>query len=88
MMMMRSVKIICKLILFMKIDLHGIKHENVSRQLDIFFWEMMQKNVPQVEVVTGISNRMKEIVRETCKDYNFEVIENTINIGSVFVKLK
>jgi hypothetical protein len=72
----------------MKIDLHGIKHENVSRQLDIFFWEMMQKNVPQVEVVTGISNRMKEIVRETCKDYNFEVIENTINIGSVFVKLK
>ena len=72
----------------MKIDLHGIKHENVSRQLDIFFWEMMQKNVPQVEVVTGISNRMKEIVRETCKDYNFEVIENTINIGSAFVKLK
>jgi DNA-nicking Smr family endonuclease len=72
----------------MKIDLHGIKHENVSRQLDIFFWEMMQKNVPQVEVITGISNRMKEIVRETCKDYNFEVIENTINIGSVFVKLK
>ena len=60
----------------MKIDLHGIKHENVSRQLDIFFWEMMQKNVPQVEVVTGISNRMKEIVRESCKDYNFEVIEN------------
>jgi DNA-nicking Smr family endonuclease len=72
----------------MKIDLHGIKHENVSRQLDIFFWEMMQKNVPQVEVVTGISDRMKEIVRETCKDYNFEVIENTINIGSVFIKLK
>ena len=69
----------------MKIDLHGIKHENVSRQLDIFFWEMMQKNVPQVEVVTGISNRMKEIVRETCKDYKFEGIENTINIGSVFL---
>ncbi len=48
---------------------------------------MMQKGVSQVEVITGISNRMKEIVKETCKDYNFEVIENTINIGSVFVKL-
>ena len=71
----------------MKIDLHGIKHENVSRHLDVFFWEMMQKEVSQVEVITGISNRMKEIVKETCKDYNFEVIENTINIGSVFVKL-
>ncbi len=72
----------------MKIDLHGIKHENVSRQLDVFFWEMMQKDVTQVEVITGISNRMKELVKETCKDYNFEVVENKINIGSVFVKLK
>ncbi len=72
----------------MKIDLHGIKHENVSRHLDVFFWEMMQKGVSQVEVITGISNRMKELVKETCKDYNFEVVENKINIGSVFVKLK
>lgn len=72
----------------MKIDLHGVKHENVSRQLDIFFWEMMQKKLPQVEVVTGVSSRMKELVKETCKDYNFEMVENPINIGSVFVKLK
>lgn len=72
----------------MKIDLHGVKHENVSRQLDIFFWEMMQKKLPQVEVVTGVSSRMKELVKETCRDYNFEMVENPINIGSVFVKLK
>ena len=72
----------------MKIDLHGVKHENVSRQLDIFFWEMMQKQLSQVEVITGVSSRMKELVKETCKDYNFEMVENPINIGSVFVKLK
>ena len=72
----------------MKIDLHGVKHENVSRQLDIFFWEMMQKQLSQVEVITGVSTRMKELVKETCKDYNFEMVENPINIGSVFVKLK
>ena len=71
----------------MKIDLHGIKHENVSRHLDIFFWEMLQKKVTQVEVITGISQRMKEIVKETCKDYNFEVIENPINVGMLLVKL-
>ena len=71
----------------MKIDLHGVKHENVSRQLDIFFWEMLQKKVTQVEVITGISQRMKEIVKETCKDYNFEVIENPINVGMLLVKL-
>ena len=71
----------------MKIDLHGVKHENVSRQLDIFFWEMLQKKVTQVEIITGISQRMKEIVKETCKDYNFEVIENPINVGMLLVKL-
>jgi DNA-nicking Smr family endonuclease len=71
----------------MKIDLHGVKHENVSRYLDIFFWEMLQKKVTQVEVITGISQRMKEIVKETCKDYNFEVIENPINVGMLLVKL-
>lgn len=71
----------------MKIDLHGVKHENVSRQLDVFFWEMMQKKVSQVEVITGISQRMKEIVKETCKEYDFEVIENPINIGMLLVKL-
>jgi len=84
---MKSVKIIYKRILFMKIDLHGVKHENVSRYLDIFFWEMLQKKVTQVEVITGISQRMKEIVKETCKDYNFEVIENPINVGMLLVKL-
>lgn len=71
----------------MKIDLHGVKHENVSRQLDVFFWEMMQKKVTQVEVITGISQRMKEIVKESCKEYNFEVIENPINVGMLLVKL-
>lgn len=72
----------------MKIDLHGIKHADVQRTLDIFFWEMMKKNVPRVEVVTGISHKMKELVRETCKDYNFTVQEDTINIGVLVVFLK
>jgi hypothetical protein len=48
----------------------------------------MQKNKGQVEVVTGISNRMKEIVTETCKEYGFKVIETTINPGSLIVNLK
>jgi DNA-nicking Smr family endonuclease len=72
----------------MRIDLHGVKHENVPRKLDSFLWEAMQKNKGQVEVVTGISNRMKEIVTETCKEYGFKVIETTINPGSLIVNLK
>lgn len=37
----------------MKIDLHGVKHEDVKRRLDVFLWESMQRNMTQVEVVTG-----------------------------------
>lgn len=72
----------------MKIDLHGIKHEDVSRKLDVFLWDAMQKNKSQVDVITGISNRMKEIVTETCKEYGFQVVETTINPGSIIVILK
>jgi len=71
----------------MKIDLHGIRHHEVSRKLDVFFWEMMQRKVSEVEVVTGISSNMKDIVKETCKDYGFQVIELTFNPGSLKVSL-
>lgn len=72
----------------MKIDLHGVKHEDVQRRLDVFYWEIMQKNISRVEVITGVSQRMKDIVREVTKDYGFTIIENPINIGSLFVDLK
>lgn len=42
-----------------KIDLHGVKHENVQRELDQFFWQMMQRGHSEVEVITGISKKMK-----------------------------
>ena len=66
----------------MKLDLHGIKHEDVPRKLDVFFWEMMRADKHQVEVITGISTRMKEIVIENCKDYGFVVNEMYFNPGS------
>jgi DNA-nicking Smr family endonuclease len=72
----------------MKIDLHGVKHCDVGRTLDSFFWQMMQKNCTKVEVITGISEKMKELVKETCKDYNFTVLEDPINIGVLIVNLK
>jgi hypothetical protein len=49
---------------------------------------MMQKGHSEVEVVTGISNRMKEIVKQVSEDYNFTVLETTINPGSLIVRIK
>jgi DNA-nicking Smr family endonuclease len=70
-----------------KIDLHGVKHDDVQRKLDIFFWEMIQRKKSQVEVITGISTRMKEIVKLTCQDYGFKVIELNFNPGVLIIEL-
>ena len=71
----------------MKLDLHGIKHADVPRKLDIFFWEVMNSDRNQVEIITGISSRMKEIVIDNCKDYGFVVNEMYFNPGSLIINL-
>lgn len=71
----------------MKVDLHGIKHSEVQRKLDIFFWECIQKNVKQAQVITGMSPKMKEIVRDICKEYSFDVYEFDFNPGSLTVDM-
>jgi hypothetical protein len=69
----------------MKIDLHGVKHAEVSRKLDVFLWNAMQRGNKNVEVITGISHKMKELVKETCKDYGFNVID--LHVGSLLVEI-
>lgn len=71
----------------MKIDLHGTKHEDVQRKLDVFFWECMQKKITQVEVITGMSDKMKEIVMSVSSEYNFKVDNFNINQGSLFINI-
>lgn len=71
-----------------RIDLHGIKHENVQKELDQFYWKMMQKGHSEVEVITGISHQMKEIVKEVSRDYNFRVEEIPMNPGALIIKIK
>jgi len=68
-----------------RIDLHGVKHADVQRQLDIFFWECIQEGVKSAIVVTGNSTRMKGIVTEVVKDYNFKL--EPFNNGSTIVQM-
>lgn len=67
------------------IDLHGVKHSDVQRVLDSFFWEMMTKNVGHFQVITGNSDKMKELVYEMCEEYGFEVDEEVNNSGSLII---
>jgi DNA-nicking Smr family endonuclease len=71
----------------MKLDLHGVKHENVSNEVDRFIWEAMQRNAHQVEIVTGNSEQMKNIVRDCVSDYGFKCGEGLVNWGALTVFL-
>ena len=69
------------------IDLHGLKHEDVSRTLDGFLWQNMQNKIKEVRVITGNSEEMKRIVRETISDYGFTSQEEYLNSGVLIIKM-
>jgi len=71
-----------------KLDLHGLKHAEVTRVVDQFLWDQIQKKSTEVEIVTGISDQMKLIVIETVKDYQFSYNEEWNNPGKLIIKLK
>jgi DNA-nicking Smr family endonuclease len=69
------------------LDLHGIKHSEVQKHLDSFIWENMNKGSNEIEVITGISEQMKKIVRDIVIDYNMNCYEEPLNPGKIIIKL-
>lgn len=53
----------------MRLDLHGVKHEDVVRQVDKFIWECMQSGISQATIVTGNSDPMKHIVNQCLNEH-------------------
>lgn len=73
----------------MKLDLHGKSHYEISNLVDQFIWEGMQRGKDEIEIVTGNSDRMREFVIETIKDYNMEYkIGDLWNRGYIRIFLK
>jgi DNA-nicking Smr family endonuclease len=70
------------------LDLHGIKHIEVQKLVDNFIWENIQKKVNEVEIITGISDQMKDIVKQTVEDYKMECTVDPLNVGKLIIKLK
>ena len=69
------------------LDLHGVKHADVPQLIDQFIWEQMNKNSKEIEIVTGISQTMKEVVIKTLKDYDFNYNEVCNNPGKLIISL-
>jgi DNA-nicking Smr family endonuclease len=73
----------------MKLDLHGKSHYEISNLVDQFIWEGMQRGKDEIEIVTGNSDRMREFVIKTIKDYNMEYkIGDLWNRGYIRIFLK
>lgn len=71
----------------MTLDLHGTKHENVKRKVDVFVWEHMKKKTSQVKIVTGNSAPMKDIVTKCLSDYSLSPREEILNTGTLIIDL-
>jgi DNA-nicking Smr family endonuclease len=69
------------------LDLHGIKHVDVQRMVDEFMWDQIQKKSSSVEIITGNSDQMKLVVKESLIDYNLNPYEEIFNQGKIIVKL-
>lgn len=69
------------------LDLHGVKHRDVGRELDYFLYENVNKNKKEVYVITGNSQQMKNIVKEHLVDYDMTCEEDFLNSGKLIIKL-
>ena len=69
------------------LDLHGVRHADVPKLLDQFLWEQIQKKRREVEIITGMSHTILEVVIKNLKDYDFTYNEAWNNTGKLIVKL-
>lgn len=71
-----------------KLDLHGVRHSEVPRMVDIFLTENINSDSMFLYVVTGVSDMMQKLVIETIKDYNLDYdIGDPWNFGYIRIKL-
>lgn len=70
------------------LDLHGIKHADVTKKMDDFLYQMINKKVNEAYVVTGHSTQMKKIVSEVLEEYNINATEDFLNKGMLVLDLK
>lgn len=66
----------------MQIDLHGVKHEDVTRTVDMFIWECIQTGTSQGTIITGNSHAMKQIVVACLAEHGLTANGFFYNVGA------
>lgn len=70
-----------------KIDLHGIRHNEVKRVVENFIYQHLQDGTKEIEIVTGQSLEMKQLVKEIAEDYNMTAKDVWGNFGSMVIDM-
>jgi len=70
------------------LDLHGVKHEDVPREVDKFIGSHLMGGSNSVIIITGNSDEMKRIVGDTLSDYGISYSESWGNTGELAINLK
>ena len=59
----------------------------VQKLMDSFLFENMKSKQTKVEIITGLSDQMKNVVKKVLEDYDFEFEEDFSNKGKINVKI-
>jgi DNA-nicking Smr family endonuclease len=71
----------------MTLDLHTIKHEDVTRKVDDFLWKAMQNGETSVKIITGNSTIMRDIVTQCLQEHGLSPSPYFNQFSVIFVDL-
>lgn len=69
-------------ILMIKLDLHGVKHEDVKNEVIRFVEENWNSGETELEIITGYSTTMKYLVRDVLDEYQLDHTDKAL-IGGI-----
>jgi hypothetical protein len=70
------------------LDLHGIKHEHVYTIVDQFVGQHILSKSAEIYIITGHSQKMRELVEHVAQDYDIRFQEEWMNPGKLILDLR
>ena len=71
-----------------QLDLHGVRHGDVPRQVDQFIGKHLMEGTSEVKIIIGHSDQMKKIVDDTLKDYGLNSTTTFLSTTTLSIKLQ
>lgn len=71
-----------------KLDLHGMKHEDVRNEVIRFIEANWNENESELEIVTGYSTTMKYLVRDVLNEYQLDYRDgDVLGVNQGFIRV-